>query len=367
VGICPTLLNMQLIEIKDKKQLDDFVDAQLHAEFLQSWQWGEFQEKVEGRIMRLGLEEDGKLIAAATIVKKSLPLGMNYFYCPRGPVIREEMSGKREEIFNYLFSEIKKITEKESVIFLRLEPDQVKIPNTKYQILKSIDIQVSKTIILDLNKSEDELLSAMHQKTRYNIRLAEKKGVKIREAGISAPLLPEEGSGAVGAFDFVPPPFQGGVRGGSDEFYKFWDLMSATVNRDGFRLHSKEYYQKMLDLDKDFIKLCFGEFDGKILCAGIFCFFGDTAVYLHGASSNENREVMAPYLLQWEMIRKAKALGLKYYDFSGIDEKKWPGVTRFKRGFTGQETNYPGTFDVIFNKTKYGLYQFLRKLRRLIK
>jgi peptidoglycan pentaglycine glycine transferase (the first glycine) len=355
--------SLKILEITDKNKWNEFVGAQPHAEFLQSWEWGEFQEKVEGQIMRFGVEENGELIAAATLVKKTLPLSMNYFYCPRGPVIREEILEKIEEIFNYLFSEIKKIAEKENVIFLRLEPSRAEIPDTKYQIQKTIDIQVSKTIILDLSLSEDELLKKMHQKTRYNIRLAEKKGVTIREVGISAPLLPEEGSGVVGE---VSLPCKGGDRGGLEEFDKFWNLMSATVNRDGFRLHSKEYYQKMLALDKNFIKLSFGEYEGKILCAGIFCFFGDTAVYLHGASSNENREVMAPYLLQWELIKKAKALGLKYYDFSGIDEKKWPGVTRFKHGFSGQELQYPGTYDIIFRTGKYCLYILFRKARRLL-
>jgi peptidoglycan pentaglycine glycine transferase (the first glycine) len=155
-----------------------------------------------------------------------------------------------------------------------------------------------------------------------------------------------------------------GVVGVSD-FEKFWSLMSATVNRDGFRLHEKEYYKKMLEVEN--IKLFFAEHQNNILCAGIFSFFGDTAIYLHGASSDENRELMAPHLLQWELIKKAKSLGCKYYDFFGIDEKKWPGVTRFKRGFGGQEMNYPGTFDIIFDKTKYGVYKFLRKIRRLIK
>jgi peptidoglycan pentaglycine glycine transferase (the first glycine) len=325
---------LEILEIKDKNKWNEFVGAQAHAEFLQAWQWGEFQEKAEGKIVRWGVEENGELIATATLIKKSLPLGMNYFYCPRGPIIGGKMEDRRGEINNFIFLEINKIAQKENVIFLRFEPRQNPIQNTKYQIRKTIDIQVGKTIILDLSLPEEELLKKMHQKTRYNIRLAEKKGVKIREAGI-------------------------------EEFDKFWTLMSATVNRDGFRLHAKEYYQKMLAGDSNFIKLFLGEAEGKILCGGIFCFFGDTAVYLHGASSNENRELMAPHLLQWGMIKKAKSIGCKYYDFSGIDEQKYPGVTRFKRGFSTEEIKYPGTFDVIFSGIKYFLYKLLRKFRRL--
>ncbi len=351
---------MELVEIKDKKKLNDFLGAQPHAEFLQSWEWGEFQEKVEGKILRFGVEENGELIGAATLVKKTLPFGTNYFYCPRGPIVNYKLQITNDKLFNFFIDEIKKIAENEKVVFLRFEPsNQFTISNLQFPISKTIDVQVSKTIVLNLEPSEDDLLKNMHQKTRYNIRLAEKKGVKIRDAEKS----PLERGGCAAQTGCVTV----------EEFDKFWSLMSMTVNRDGFRLHSKEYYQKMLAPDQEFIKLFFGEFEGKIICAGIFSFFGDTAVYLHGASANENRELMAPHLLQWEMIKRAKNSGCKFYDFSGIDEQKWPGVTRFKRGFLptgqagGQEINYPGTFDAIFDKQKYLAYQIFRKIRRLIK
>jgi lipid II:glycine glycyltransferase (peptidoglycan interpeptide bridge formation enzyme) len=334
--------SLKLIEITDKNKWNDFVGAQSHAEFLQSFEWGEFQEKVEGKIMRLGVEDEGKIIAVGMLIKKSLPLKMNYFYCPRGIIINEELKVNQEVLFNFFFAEIKKIAEKEKVIFLRFEPKK-KIQNSKFKIQNSLDVQPSKTIMLDLSKSEEVLLATMHQKTRYNIRLAEKKGVIIREAGV-------------------------------DEFDKFWALMSETVDRDGFRLHGREYYLKMLSSGNQFLKLFFGiipsslgeggAHESKVICSGIFSFFGDTAVYIHGASSNENREVMAPYLLQWEMIKRAKAGGCKFYDFCGIDEKKWPGVTRFKRGFSGMEVKYPGTFDAIFDRNKYFLYTLFRKIRR---
>jgi lipid II:glycine glycyltransferase (peptidoglycan interpeptide bridge formation enzyme) len=347
------------VEIRDKKRWNDFVGSKEHAEFLQSWEWGEFQEKVEGpvlsassersrtgaegKILRFGIEENGELIAAATLVKKTLPLGMNYFYCPRGPVF-----DYRSSIFSlqFFFDEIKKIADKEKVIFLRFEPDnQSQITNYKLQIRKTIDIQPSQTIILDLAKTEDELLAAMHQKTRYNIRLAEKKGVKIQEATRGGFLAGD----------------------GEKELEKFWNLMQKTSGRDGFTPHDKDYYEKLLHAAPEKFKLFFALFEDEIITAGIFGFFGDTATYLFGASGDENREVMAPYLLQWEIIKKAKAAGCKFYDFFGIDEKKWPGVTRFKRGFCGQEINYPGTFDAIFDRFNYKIYKILRRARRLIK
>jgi len=339
---------MRLVEITDKNKLNNFVGAQPYAEFLQSWEWGEFQEKAEGKVVRFGLEEAGELIASATLVKKTIPAGLNYFYCPRGPILNYELpclsAGRRitnYELLNFFFDEIKKVAEKEKAIFLRFEPKIYEIRNTKYEIRKTIDIQPSQTILLDLTKSEEEMLVAMHQKTRYNIRLAEKKEVKIEEKGRGL-------------------------------FENFWQMMDKTSQRDKFTAHDKGYYEKLLQAAPEIFKLFVATYQEKIIAAGIFSFFGGTATYLFGASSDEDRNVMAPYLLQWELIKRAKAAGCKYYDFFGIDEKKWPGVTRFKRGFlpagqagTGQEVSYPGTFDVIFAKNKYSAYKIFRKIRRL--
>ena len=135
-------------------------------------------------------------------------------------------------------------------------------------------------------------------------------------------------------------------------------------------------------LETDFIKLYLAEFDPsipqsdseqassgqerKIIAGNIVSFFGNTATYVHGASSNEYRNVMAPYLLQWEVIKIVQEKGYKYYDFYGIDEKKWPGVTRFKLGFSGNIVEYPGTFDLAFDNLWYNMYKVLRKIRRLV-
>ncbi|MFH1822429.1 MAG: peptidoglycan bridge formation glycyltransferase FemA/FemB family protein, partial [Patescibacteria group bacterium] len=295
--------------------------------------WGEFQEQVGNKIIRLGVEENGEILAAATLIKKTLPMGKSYFYCPRSPIGQTARQLDTRQL-EFLFNEVEKIAKKENAIFLRFEPG-IKFPisNFQFPIFHTIDVQPSKTLVLDLSKVEDELLKNMHQKTRYNIRLAEKKGVKIEEAQNVAIY-----------------------------FEEFWKLMRETVERDNFRLHGKDYYKKMLELD--FIKLYLAEYEGKIIAGNIMAFFGDTVTYLHGASSNQYRNVMAPYLLQWHCLKLAKEMGYKYYDFSGIDEKKWPGVTRFKKGFGGQEIKYPGTFDLVFENGWYSVYKMVRKARR---
>jgi len=321
---------MKIINITNKEQLNNFVGQEKNSQFLQSWEWGEFQEKVSGIIWRIGIEDRGKLVCAAKIIKKSLPMGKSYFYCGRGPVFLNGAWDK--EAGNLIFNEIKKIAGNEMVMFLRFDPT-ITLPPLNYIIKKTLDVQPANTLILNLAKNEDDLLKEMHQKTRYNIRLAEKKELKITAAG-------------------------------KERFDEFWQLLDQTAGRDKFRPHGISYYKAMLDLPSDFIKLFFIESKKKFLACGLFSFFGDTATYLHGGSASESRNLMAPFLLQWEVIKKAKAGGFKFYDFHGIDEKKWPGVTRFKKGFGGEEINYPGTFDLVYDEGWYQVYKMIRKIRR---
>lgn len=333
---------MKIIDIASKEQLNGFVSAQEHSQFLQSWEWGEFQGKVSGEVLRLGVEDKGKIIATMKAIKKDLPINKYYFYCGRGPVIdksRHFSDEEIKEILNLLFGEVAKIAVEGGIMFLRFDPippileDFLTSDSLRFPVEKTIDVQPSKTLILDLNKSEEEILAAMHQKTRYNIKLSEKKGVKAYE-------------------------------GSHKEFEKFWSLLDQTCGRDKFRPHGRFYYQEMLNLEKDFIKLFFAEYEANCLATGIFSFFGDTVTYLHGGSADDSRNVMAPYLLQWNSIKAAKSLGFKYYDFHGINEEKWPGVTRFKKGFGGTEINYPGTYDLIFDQSWYNIYKMMRKIRR---
>jgi lipid II:glycine glycyltransferase (peptidoglycan interpeptide bridge formation enzyme) len=315
---------MKLTQIENINEVDKLAGG----EFLQSRFWSEILEKGGEEITRWTVEDEGKIRAIITFVKKSLFGRFFYWYAPRGP--RGDKAASE-----YLISQLKK-NNKAGVVFLRIEPDILPSAETiKCEIKKSIDLQPKKTLFLDLALGEEKLLAEMHQKTRYNIRLAEKKGVKI-------------------------------IPGSLDDFTDFWRLMSLTGERDGFRLHSAEHYKNLLSASGQ-IKLFFASYNGKNIATGLFCFFGDRVTYLHGASDNEARNLMSPYLLQWEVIKEAQKNGYKYYDFYGIDEKKWPGVTRFKLGFGGFVKEYPGTHDIIFRPLVYKFYEFLRKLRRMIK
>lgn len=303
-------LYMNLNLVTNKEQWDKQIGSQKMSQFLQSWDWGEFQKSLGRKIWRLDL--NGHFVF---VIKMPLPLGQNYLYAPR---------------INYLLNKdlidsLKNLAKAEKSIFLRLElsPQQ---DLDLFGFKKVQSVQPKKTLLLDLSKNEAELLADMHQKTRYNIRLAEKKGVKVKisEAGL-------------------------------DDFY---NLISSTYNRKGLSGYNKEYYQKLL-ANYSGEAICLAEFQDKILCANLVLPYGDTMIYLHGGSSEDGKNLMAPHLLQWEAIKKAKELGYKYYDFWGIEDR-YPGVARFKRGFGGFEVDYAGAWDLPINKFWYLAYKIIK-------
>lgn len=290
--------------------------------FLQSAEWLDFQEINGHKIYRLGLvDEENNLEAICGVLIKLLPFRKGYFYAPRGPV------GEPEE----LIDKIKKTTQKDGAIFLKIEPPaEILLP----PLLHAASVQPKQTLVLNLLKANEELLSLMHEKTRYNIRLAEKKNLVLKTGALE----------------------------------DFWKLMEETTARDKFHAHPKKYYETMLkNINGDGktemrVELRVAYFENMPLAAAIVGYFGDTVTYIHGASSNERRNLMAPYFLHWEIIKEAKNLGYKFYDFWGIDEKKWPGVTRFKKGFGGFEISYPGAFDLPINKLWYKIYDLAKKI-----
>lgn len=304
------------------------VDAlRLGGGFLQSWQWGEFQRALGREVLRF--REDG---AMAQMIRMRLPFGKSYWYCPRGPL--GALPSLAED------AEMKK------AMFLRVEP----AASPGAGAVKVRDVQPGQTLIVDLAPEREAIMAAMHEKWRYNIRLAERKGVRVYVAGERDP----------GALEV------------------FWGLLEETTERDKFRAHDKEYYRSMLealagDPAKDggmrpVARLVFAEHDGRVLAANLMVYFGGTATYLHGASSRARRELMAPQLLHWTAMLDAKAWGYRAYDFWGVapegaENHPWAGVTRFKRGFGGTYVAYPGTYDLPIDRTWYRLYAFAQKAR----
>ena len=292
----------------------------MEKSFLQSKQWLDFQKSLGRKVWQ---------VEGVSVIKHELRLGKSYLYSSRPSP--SDLGG--QSYFGEILHKINGIAKEENAIFLKIDFEGIDGIDLKdFKFVKSANIQPQRTLILDIAKSEEELLGQMYSKTRYNIGLAEKKGISAR----------------------------GGSALGGKNFEEFWKLMEQTTKRDGFHAHPKEYYRKLLEIPG--VELFVAEYQNKIIAANIVVFYNKTAIYLHGASDYEQRNLMAAPLLQWEQIREAKKRGCAEYDFWGIDEIKWPGVTRFKKGFSGKEIDYPGAHDLIFQPLWYKIYKIARKI-----
>ena len=299
--------------------------------FLQTQEWLDFQKSIGRKVWRF---DDGKVIA--NIIQHQLPFGMNYLYVPHGPEINlDQISGGLKNELESFFSFIKKTAREEKSIFVKFEPLNDSIVELIYGagLKKSAkEIQPHRSVILDLDKSEEELLAAMHHKTRYNIKVAEKYGITSDR---------------------------------SDDFESFWKLMQKTSKRDKFGSHPKPYYDALLHFESDHfhVGLILAKHEGKPVAGAILALMGNTAYYLHGASDHEFRSMMAPYALHWGIIKYLKDSGrYTQYDFWGIDAQKYPGVTRFKLNWGGRQVEYPGAFDLSIRPFWFLMYKILRNI-----
>lgn len=291
------------------------------------------------RVYRESLFREGQIDVAALVMEKRMPLGARYLTCPRGPIVRA--GGDTKEVAAFM----RAVGTRAGALFFRFEPPVEGAPPLQDPSLtRSIDIHPADTLLSDMTLSEEVLLEGMHQKTRYNIRLAERKGVEVE-------------IDSVREMDVV------------------WEVFEKTAGRGGFHLHPKAYYQKMLDtLSKDSCKafLAVARFEGELIAANMMIDFAGTRTYLHGASDHAKRTLMAPYLLHWELMKDAKQKGVVSYDWwgvapEGVEKHAWAGITRFKEGFGGERISYPGTYDLLLRPGAYKAYTFARTLFRKIR
>lgn len=298
--------------------------------FLQTAEWLEFQKSVGNQCWRF---DDGKIKANA--IKLGLSFGNSVIYVPHGPEISfDNISGSIDHELGLFIDGLKRLAKQEGSMFVKMEPLDDKVPEVlhKFGFKKSSkEYQPHRTVILDLDKSEDELLTAMHHKTRYNIKVAERNNLKL--------------------------VFRKDVDA-------FWKLLKHTAKNDNFSTHPKEYYEKLCNTPGITAETVFVEYEGKPIAGAIWLAHGNTAYYLHGAMDRDSKykPMMAPYLLHWELVKTAKNYGMKHYDFWGIDANKYPGVTRFKLGWGGRQVEYPGAFDLSVRGFRFFLYKILRKI-----
>lgn len=342
------------MSLTDRSEWEGFITGHPKAHLLQTGTWGTLKSafgwKAESVITRM----DSGAIGALVLFRRVLP-GFSLAYIPRGPIIEQPQEPRHMlPLWNNFWREVDVLCQSRRAVLLKLEPDawedepapfpfaQVTPQDPPAGFRKSTHaVQPPRTIIVSLAGSEEDILARMKQKTRYNIRLAQKKGVVVKP---------------------------------SSDLAQFNTLMQVTGQRDGFGVHSPEYYQHAYNLFKESEQCAIlsASFEEEPLAALMVFRRGRRAWYLYGASSNNRRELMPTYLLQWEAMRWARQHDCDEYDLWGVpdlDEATleaqfasrsdglW-GVYRFKRGFGGVVRRSTGSWDRVYLPPVYALYRW---------
>lgn len=302
--------------------------------------WLDFQLEVKkaSKGFFFGIENNDKVILAGLLLIYKSALKFNYGYIPAGFLYNEI----DDNVFNFFIDNFSNIAKKYKLVYTQM--DSVIPYSEKYFNLinkyKNFTLNIKLPIpdhtnMIDLSKTEDFILENMKPKGRYNIKLAVKKGVIIKE----------------------------GKENDIEEFYK---LLKNTSIRDGFNINNIEYYKKMLKTISDSI-LLLAYFKDILLAAGIFLYTDNYGIYYYGASSDQMRNLMAPYLIQWKAIQAAKNKNCKFFDFLGVSppddyNDRLSNVTEFKLKFGGKMIKFNPSFNIIHNKFIYNFYTGLKKI-----
>jgi peptidoglycan pentaglycine glycine transferase (the first glycine) len=324
----------------DQAGWDALVAAAPQGHLLQTWAWGELKSRFDWRAQRVAV--DG---ACAQVLFRRLPVGLGSIaYVPKGPLLdfADRLAAGR------LLEAIRSLALARRAICLKIEPNALDDPALAHRLAalgfrpSAQTVQPRRTILVDLDGEPEALLARMKQKTRYNIRLAARRGVEVRA-------------------------------GGEGDLPAFYRLMAHTAQRDGFHIHSQAYYESAhrLLVEPGLGRLLLAEHEGTLLAALVVMGFGREACYMYGASADEGRNLMPTYLLQWESMLWAKEVGCRTYDLWGVPDEEeetleadftersdglW-GVYRFKRGFGGYLARTAGAWDLVYAPLRYRLYQ----------
>ena len=340
------ILNLNSEE--ERKKYTEFLEDNERCNFQQSLEWGKVKSFWKNEIV-VAEDKEGNFKGALSILVRNIPIFGNLMYSSRGPIcdIHDEDSLKQ------LTDGAKKLAKQYNAMVLKIEPD-VKSDDKEFrEIVEKLgykikddaknfreEIQPRYVFRLDIkDKTEDEVFAGFHSKTRYNIRLATKKGVTVKE-------------------------------GTKEDLKDFHRIMVETGARDGFIIRSLEYFEKMYDeLAPNHMKVLMAYYEGKPISGVIPIMYGNKTWYLYGASSNEYRNVMPNYLLQWEMIKLAIQRKDDVFDLrgvSGVVDENHPqyGLYRFKKGFGAEFTEFIGELYISFKPFKYKLYKMSEKVFR---
>lgn len=324
---------MKVSTTYNKKRLDNFLKSNSKCHFMQSFEWTKVKNNWKHEFIVVS-DNKNKIVGAMLVLIRKLPsLPYSLMYAPRGPVC--DIHNK--EIIGLIVSEIKNIAKNYNAYTLKLDTDVLATDTEYSSILKDFGFKLPKQnknfegiqprFVFRINnlkgKTEEEVLNSFESKTRYNIRLATKKGVNVKVAE-------------------------------KKDLAEFHKIMLETGVRDGFVIRSLEYFEKMYDaMAPNYLRLYMAYLDEKPIAGTIATLYGNKCWYLYGASSNEHRNVMPNYLLQWSMIQWALENKCDIYDFRGVSgdlDENSPlyGLYRFKKGFNGNFTEFAGEFELVF-------------------
>ncbi len=323
---------MEIIENEQLAEYEAFVKSHAQGGFTQSSLWPRVKEGWDwaGVVSR---GADGRIRGAVGVLIQNLPaLHTAFLYAPRGPVCDLHDA----DVLRDLKAGVDVLAEKYHSHSVKCDPDVLASDETFLGIMRemgfsrfagpigfeTIQARFNYRLYLE-GRDEQALLENLTQKTRYNVRLAQRKGVEIRVCG-------------------------------QESVEDFWRLMQVTGERDGFNIRPQAYFSRMLDALGEHVRLYMGFYEGSPVCGAVTTNYAGKTCYVYGASDNAHRNVMPNYLMQWEMIRWAVQTGCSVYDFQGIagdldEANPMYGLYRFKRGFGGQVDELAGEFDYVYH------------------
>ncbi len=347
---------MEIVEISpnDRDWWNSFVAESGGASILQSYEWGEIKQKTGWEVKRLGIRDNWKLVAGVSLLKRDFSrLPFSLLYAPRGPLFSTQSPSEMEICLQILSQAINDAYEGQWVAGLKIDPELPSNDPAMTELLSRFgfqrgrkEIQPRITTIIDLEPPLEQILASFEEKTRYNIRLAHKKGVRVRDDTSLA-----------------------GV-------HRFYQMYMETGHRDRFNIRPLGYYETVFGSlsPGGQLKIFTAFWEGNPI-ASIWVFsFGKRAWYMYGASSNQERNRMPNHALQWHAIEWAKEEGKSSYDLWGIPLTPDPehplyGVYRFKKGFNGEQKEWMGMHQKAFQPIFYALeegIQWYSRFRNLI-
>ena len=339
------MLKIETVKIENASEFDNFVRGHKKGHMMQTSMWGKVKKEWDwtGFIAR---EDNGDIKGVCGVLIRKIPMtSFKMMYAPRGPVC--DLHDK--ETVTVLINAVSEYGKKNKAYTFKIDTDTLATDTEYIDLLKSCGftfkehgaefdtVQARYIFRLPLEgRTEDEVMAGFHSKTRYNTRLAERKGIRIEIKGVEA----------------------------CEEFH---NLMLITGERDNFATRSTEYFERIMNAFGDDARIYFAYYEDELLAGALDVHVGDKIWYVYGASSNSHRNLMPTYLVQWSMIKWAIEEGCSWYDFRGgypDEDNPLHGIYKFKKGFCNDYMEFMGEADLIMDKFGYKTVEKMQKLSK---